>query len=260
MNERSQADSWRQWASLIALLVQRDLRVRYRGSFLGYLWSMMNPLLYMGILSFVFAHIMKFNIEHFPMFILSGILAWNLFAQSLSIGVHSIVANGALLRKVKVPATIFPAASVCSCLVNFTLALFPFIVISLATGLKLTGWIFMIPLILIPFLLFVFGVTLLLGSLNVSFRDVGHTLEPLLQMVFYATPVLYPIESLPERYRSLAMLNPMAHFVTEIRGVLFYGTPPSAQKLAALAGIAVLSLGLGGFVYRRMRNGFVYNV
>lgn len=254
---RAQAGRWLQ---LVRLLVFRDLRVRYRGSVLGYLWSMMNPLLYMTILSFVFSHLMKFNQQNFPMFLLSGILGWNLFAQSIGIGVNSIVANGPLLKKVKVPATIFPAASVASCLVNFTLALIPFVIIGLATGLSFSPWILTLPVILVPYMLFAFGVTLLVASLNVSFRDVGHTLEPILQIVFYGTPIIYPMTSLPERYLPMAKLNPLAHFITQIRRVMYEGLPPEISEIAILYALAGLALVVGGLVYRRLRHGFVYNV
>lgn len=248
------------WVHLVRLLVSRDLRVRYRGSVLGYLWSMMNPLLYMSILSFVFSHLMKFNLHNFPMFILSGILAWNLFAQSVGIGVNSIVANGSLLKKVRVPATIFPAASVGSCVVNFALALIPFTIIGLITGLQFTPWILTLPIILLPFVLFAFGAALFVSSLNVNFRDVGHTLEPILQIVFYATPIIYPLQSLPERYRGLAQLNPLAHFVTQLRRIMYDGLPPEPAKVALLYALAALALVIGGVVYKRLRNGFVYNV
>lgn len=220
----------------------------------------MNPLLYMGILSFVFAHLMRFKIEHFSLFILSGILSWNLFQQSLSVGVHSIVANGSLLRKVQVPASLFPAVSVCSVLVNFALALGPFIIIALVTGLQLTAWIFLLPVIVLPYVLFIYGISLVLSSLNVSFRDIGHTLEPLLTMLFYATPIVYPMASLPEKYQNIAMLNPVAHFVVAFRDVLFDGRSPSSETLALLFAFAVVSLLIGIFAYRSQRDSFVYNL
>lgn len=250
----------RQWVSLVLLLVQRDLRVRYRGSVLGYMWSMMNPLLYMLILSFVFSHLTKFELKNFPMFILSGILAWNLFAQGLGLGVHSIVANGALLRKVKVPATIFPAAGVCSCLVNFLLALVPFVLIGAVTGLDFSWWTLFLPVVLLPYLLFIFGLSLGVASLNVSFRDVGHTMEPILQIVYFASPIFYPIESLPAKYQTILSFNPMVHYVGEIRNLLYAGAPPHLARVALLYGMAFASLAVGGFIYKKMRNGFVYNV
>ena len=248
------------WRDLVVLLVQRDLRVRYRGSFLGYLWSMMNPLLYMTILSFVFSHLMRFKIEHPAAFMLSGILCWNLFQQSLAIGVNSILNNGSLLRKVSVPAALFPAVSVCSVTVNFVLALLPFTIIALATGLDFSPQVFALPVLLLPYLIFIFGLTLMLGTLNIRFRDVGHTLEPLLQLLFYATPIVYPLEALPEKYRDLAWLNPLTPFISGIRDLMYKGTLPEPTKLIYVYVAAALTLALGVGVYRKNRDGFIYNL
>jgi ABC-type polysaccharide/polyol phosphate export permease len=214
----------------------------------------------MLILSFVFSHLMRFKIENFALFILSGILVWNLFSQSLVIGVNSIVANGSLLRKVQVPATLFPLASVCSVLVNFVLALGPYILFAFFSGVPLNGWLLALPIILVPYLVFIFGVALFLATLNVSFRDVGHVLEPLLLMTFYATPVLYPIDQLPEKYARIISLNPMTHFLREIRTVLFDGAAPDPRTFAITCALAVIALILGLLVYRKNRDRFVYNL
>ncbi len=248
------------WLDLVILLVQRDLRVRYRGSFLGYLWSMVNPLLYMTVLSIVFSKVARFDMPHYPMFILSGILVWNFFAQSMGTSVHSIVNNGALLRKVRVPNSIFPAASVCSMLVNFLLALVPFFLIGAATGVHYSPWVLTLPLLLIPYMAFVFGLSLFVSTLNVSFRDVGHVMEPMLQIAFYATPVFYPEAQVPATYQRLLQLNPMTHFLREFRAILFFGQPPSASTLLVLVGFAVIALALGVFTYGKKRDRFVYEL
>lgn len=248
------------WLDLVTLLVLRDLRVRYRGSVLGYLWSMMNPLLYMSILTFVFSHIVRFKVEHYAAFVLSGILVWNLFSQSVGGGAHSIVNNGALLRKVKVPKSIFPAAAVCSVLVNFVLALVPYAIIATVTGLTLTPWLLLLPVLLVPYVIFVYGMALFVGSLNVRFRDVGHVIEPLLAITFYATPVIYPPEELPEQYRQLLDLNPMTHFVGAFRSILYYGQAPSAATVGAALFSALVAALLGVSLYRLKRDRFIYEL
>lgn len=220
----------------------------------------MNPLLYMIILSNVFQHLTRFSTPNYPTFLLSGIITWNLFSQSLAIGVNSVAANGGLLRKVRVPAAVFPAASVCSCAVNFVLALIPFLLVGWATGLKLTPWALLAPFMLFPYLVFIYGAALCLGSLNVAFRDVGHTLEPLLSMLYFASPILYPISSLPESVQSYAWLNPIAHYVTVMRDLIFYGQAPDAKLVGGIYAFAIVSLGIGSYIYRRCRAGFVYYV
>jgi len=250
----------RRWIDLVQLLVLRDLRVRYRGSVLGYLWSMMNPLLYMLVLGFVFSHIMRFKIENFSLFILSGILCWNLFAQSLTIGTNSIIANGSLLKKVRVPAALFPSASVASCFVNFLLALIPYTCLALIMGQHIGFSVLALPLSILPFLMFVVGAALTLGSFNVRYRDIGHTLEPLLTMTFYATPIVYPITELPTKYQTIAWLNPMAHYVACVRAALFDGKFPELFNLGTAWGFGILSLALGLIVIRRQRDAFIYHL
>lgn len=249
-----------QWRDLIVLLVQRDLRVRYRGSFLGYLWSMMNPLLYMTILSFVFSHVVNFKIEHYAAFILSGQLTWNLFQQGMVMGTNSILANGALLRKVKVPAALFPAVSVTSVFVNFVLALVPYAIVAAVSGVTLSWWVLSLPLVVIPYLLFIYGLALTVGTINIRFRDVGHVMEPLLTIGYFATPIMYPVSQLPPEYQKLLFLNPVVIFVTQMRRVMFDGLPPDATQLAAIYVLSAASFALGVVVYRKNRDGFIYNL
>ena len=249
---------YQRWFDLTKLLVQRDLRIRYRGSVLGYIWSMMNPMLYMAILSFVFSHLLRFKVEHFSLFILSGILSWNLLQQSLVIGANSIIANGSLLRKVRVPAGLFPAASVCSVFVNFLLSLLPFFVVGISIGFKVPWTILLLPFCLLPYLAFIFGIALLVGSLNVRYRDIGHIMEPILMIAFYATPIVYPVDALPERYAHWLYLNPAAHFVGAVRDVMFYGRVPPLTNWLMMLGLAVISVAIGLFVYRRTKDSFVY--
>lgn len=248
------------WVELISLLVGRDLKVRYRGSFFGYLWSMANPLFYMIILSFVFSHVMKFKIPNFPLFILSGILTWNLFHQSLSIGVNSILANGSLLKKVQVPAAIFPAASVASVFVNFCLSMIPYILLSFYYTRSANPTILLLPFILIPFILFIYGVVLAISALNVSFRDIGHVLEPVMQALFYATPIVYPANELPEKVRELVNLNPMTHFVRAFREILFEQITPSLAQYALLYALALASICIGYSVFQKRRHRFIYEL
>jgi ABC-type polysaccharide/polyol phosphate export permease len=248
------------WIELISLLVARDLRVRYRGSFFGYLWSMANPLFYMIILSFVFSHVMKFKIPNFPLFILSGVLAWNLFHQSLAIGVNSIIANGSLLKKVQVPAAIFPASSVASVFVNFCLAIVPFFLLSIYYTHRVSGAILFLPICLLPFLAFILGVVLAISSLNVSFRDIGHILEPVLQAVFYATPIVYPAEQLPSNVKEWLDLNPMTHFIGAFRQILFEQSVPPQKEFFLLFALACLSLLVGTVIFQKRRHRFIYEL
>mgnify|MGYP001221867527 CR=1 FL=1 len=246
--------------NLVELLVKRELKVRYRGSFLGYLWSMLNPLLTMVVLSFIFTHLMRFKMENFSLFILCGLLAWNFFHQSLLIGVNCIVNNASLLKKVKVPISLFPTVTVCSSLVNMVLALLPYFVVAIILKLELTSNVFLLPLIIIPFIFFTLGSIFLLASANVFFRDVAHSLEPVLMIAFYATPIIYPIAMLPAEYRGLLMYNPMSHFVSGFRDVLFYGEMPSMPTLIWIYSLAIGVFIAGFLCFRKLSPKFIYKI
>jgi len=248
------------WFGLVTLLVKKELKVRYKGSVFGYMWSMMNPLLYMSVLAFVFSHVMRFKTENYTLFILTGILAWNIFTQGVVLGTGSIVNNASLLRKLRVPATVFPAAAVGSCLVNFLLAMIPFVIISLVVVGSVPLFVILMPLVLLPYVVFVFGIGLTLGSLNVLYRDIAHMIEPLLNMVFYATPIIYPPETIPERFRWLLNVNPVATYVSVIRTLLYDRQLPDISSVLMMVVFALVSLGCGLYVYSRTRDKFIYRL
>jgi ABC-type polysaccharide/polyol phosphate export permease len=250
----------RQWLDLLQLLVLRDLRVRYRGSVLGYFWSMLNPLLYMIILTLVFSHVVKVKTDTYALFILSGIMGWNLFHQSISIGMNSIISSGHLLKKVSIPGILFPTSSLAGVLVNFVLSLLPFLVISLLLKNPLSWTMLLLPLFLIPYLAFVWGIVVTIACINVKYRDVGHAMEPILQMLFYATPVVYPLDIIPERWRFILELNPISHFLSALRGLLIGQQLPSIRDLGLLLTLSLVSAMIGLYTYRKSRGEFIYNL
>ena len=243
---------------LIELLVRRDLKVRYRGSFLGYLWSMLNPLLMMSVMTVVFSHAMRVDLDHYPIYILSGLLAWNMLAQSTNLGVRSFVDNAALLKKVRIPSWIFSAATIGSAFVHACFAFVPYIVIALVTGFKFSLGLLQLPLVMILFYFFAQGIVLTLATLNVFFRDVGHVVEPILQIVFYASPVLYPVSAMPEKYRPLLEFNPVTHYLRGFRSALYSFPPLTLAEWGIMMAISACSLLMGAWVYSRGRDRFLY--
>ncbi|SMF75304.1 ABC transporter permease [Pseudobacteriovorax antillogorgiicola] len=246
--------------SLIVQLIKRDLRLRYRGSLLGYFWSMLNPLLYMAVLSAVFSYIIRFEVKNYSLFLLTGILIWNFFQQSLSIGVNSILFNGSLLKKVKVPASLFPFASVSSVLINFLLSLVPFAAISIAIKGNLPLTILFLPLCIGIFATFIFGVSLTLASLNVRFRDIGHLLDPILTILFYSTPIIYPKSAIPEKFRMILDLNPLTYYLDITRDVMFTGVVPEIEALLTATAFSMLSIVVGYLTFNKLKDEFVYDI
>jgi ABC-type polysaccharide/polyol phosphate export permease len=248
---------------VVWLLVNRDLKLKYRGSALGYLWSMLNPMLFMLVISFVFSHIVR-GIPNYPLFVLSGILMWSLASISISAGTNAIVNGAHLLRKVRLPIWVFPAVPLGTCAVNYLLSLIPFSLIAMATGSVPTWRVLLLPVLMAMFMVFLGGVALTLATLNVFFRDVGHVLDPLLSLVFYATPVIYDRHQpgFPEKISLLLSLNPFTHFIELARYCLL----PNVQSGNVLQALVVCLLAAAGstlvasVVYRKAKPRIMFSL
>lgn len=249
------------FVQVVVLLILRELKVKYAGSFLGYLWSMLNPLLTMLVVSFVFSHFVK-GIPNYPVFVLSGIIFWNMTSQSLVLGTHSIVSNGSLMKKIKLPGWIFPSVALGTAMVNLILSLVPYSVLYFASGTRLKPSVFEFPIAFILFLGFLGGLILTLSVMNTFFRDVGHMLEPVLGLFFYATPLLYTRNSpaIPAGFSDLLLLNPFTHFIEALRATLYEGVPLSAVQLASMVGLTSASLAIGAFVYKKNKQKLIFQM
>lgn len=247
--------------NLLGLLVRRELKVKYRGTILGYLWSMLNPLLFMLIIWAVFRSFVK-DVPNYHLYVLSGIVAWNAISGSIHQGAQSVVNNGNLLRKVRVPAFLFSMVPVGSCIVNFCLALIPFTVVALFSGITLHSSFLLLPVLVALLVMFLFGISLALGSLNVLFRDVGHVLEPVMTISFYATPVIFDrtSSSFSPKLAALLGLNPFTHFIEAFRFALLGKGQLNGIEFMILVGLAVVSLGVGAFIYSKLKLKIIYHL
>ena len=221
------------YRELIKNLVSRDLKVRYRNSALGFIWCLLNPLLMMGVFTFVFTILMRnVNIPAFPVYILIGILAWNFHATSVSGAVASIVGNSSLVMKVYFPREVLPISVVLSNAVNFVLALSVLFVMTIAFQIPLSLTLLMLPVVLAIQIIFCTGLALFISALTVSFRDVEVITETLLLAWFFLTPVFYRPEDLyPDYVRLMYILNPMASIISAYRDILYHGGMPGLDFL-----------------------------
>jgi ABC-type polysaccharide/polyol phosphate export permease len=221
------------YQELIRNLVLRDLKVRYKNSVLGVLWSLLNPLLMTLVFTIVFTLMIPSDIPNYPVFFLCGFLPWSFLAASLVGATGSIVGNSNLIKKVYFPREILPLADVLSNLVNFLLALLVLFGMIFVTPVRLTPAVLMLPLIIVAQLIFVAGLALILATGNVFYRDTQHILQVVLQAWFFLTPIFYPITVLPESAEIMGLtvdvqlwlrrLNPMASLVASYQDVLYYG-------------------------------------
>jgi ABC-type polysaccharide/polyol phosphate export permease len=239
------------YALVVFLLVGRELKVKYRGAFLGYLWSMLNPLAFMTIITFVFSRVVH-KVDNYHLYVLSGILMWTMASNVIVIGTHSIANSASLIRKIKMPIWVFPCVPLGAGAVNYVLALVPFFIVSIFSK-NFPGFeILYLPLVLILFGIFICGVAITLSCLNVFFKDVGHVLEPLLTLTFYMTPIIYDSSKMEMEpwARMLLNLNPFSHFAEAFRSILLSDRVVTFSNLLLIFELALASAIIGGFVYK----------
>jgi len=248
------------YRELIWALAMKELKVRYKRSVLGFLWALLNPMLLMLVLTIVFSTIFGASIPHYAVFILSALLPWTFFSQSLAYGAESVVGNADLIKKVRVPKSIFVLAAVASNMINLLLSLVPLFLIVIAVGhpLHLT-WIYL-PVPLLALSLFTLGASFFFAAANVFYRDVSHILQVVLQVWFYVTPILYSIQIFPAKYRWMFEFNPVIFVLNGFRLSVYYGLLPTAQSIAASFVCGLLALFIGYSVFRRYQDDFVFYI
>ena len=247
-----------QYRGLLRQLVKRDLKIKYRRSFLGYLWSVLNPLMIMLVMTVVFSTMFRRNIENFPVYLLSGQVMFNFMTNSTNQGMRSILGSAALLKKTYVPKYIFTLAKVTSCLVDFLLSLGALALVMLFTGVRPTPYLLLAPLVLMQLYVFCVGVGLFLAQATVFFRDIQYIYSVITMAWMYLTPIFYPVDMLPERLQGLIKLcNPMYCYISQFRGVVLYGWMPAWHLWAYGSLAALLSLTIGIVSFLRSQDRFI---
>ena len=207
---------------LLYELVKTDFKLRYQGSFLGVLWSVLKPLMLFAVMYTVFVRFLKFTdgTATYPIVLLLGISLWGFFTEATTTGMNSIVARGDLMRKINFPKYIVILSSMASALISLGINLLVVIIFAILTGVKFTPLVLLVPFSIIQLFLLAFGVALILSTMYVKFRDIGHLWEVLLQILFYAIPIIYPITMVSNAHLFIAkimMMNPIAQAIQDIR-------------------------------------------
>jgi len=257
------------YRSLVQNVVARDLKLRYRNSVFGFIWSLLNPLLMMGVFTIVFMVLLHtaptegaYRDIPFPLFLLTGILAWNYLAISIAGGMSSIVGNAGLVTKVYFPREVLPVSAVLSNTINFLLALVVFIGATFVSGIgPALSWLYF-PLVLLSQTLFVFGIVLFIAALNVYYRDTEVIMEVFITAWFFMTPIFYDITQVVHEWhgvdlpRLVRIINPMASYITSYRDIFLLHSAPDPLFLlrSFITGMVVAILGYISFI--RMSKSF----
>jgi ABC-type polysaccharide/polyol phosphate export permease len=242
---------------LIASLVSRELKARYRGSVLGFVWSFVNPLLllltYGLVFTYVFPGVRSPAVEPYFLFLFCGILPWTWFQSSLAEASNVLISGGNLIKKVLFPAEVLPSVTVLANMVHFLLGL-PVMLAFLLYGGRLTPWALLALLPLLVQLVFTLGLALLFSALTVHFRDLKDILHHVLHLWFWGTPILYAYAEMQGTFRQVLRLNPLAHVFVSYQETLFHGRFEHLRGLALAGLVALLTFALGAFVFDRLRD------
>ncbi|MFL5350513.1 MAG: ABC transporter permease [Hyalangium sp.] len=246
-----------QYRGLLLSLTQRELKARYRGSLLGFLWTFLNPTMQMAVYSLLFSVWMRQKIEHYTYFVFIGLLPWIWFTSSVVGGASAISDRRDLLTKVRFPAQVLPTTVVTTNLVNFLLAMPLLLLLGLVLGHPLTWHILLFPAVLFVQLWVTMALVYLFSAINVTFRDLQQILSNILTMWFFVTPIFYRAETLPEKFRDLLVLaNPMAVMATSYQALFYDGRVPDLAPLGIWMGIAVVLLWMAAGIFERRREEF----
>ncbi len=240
------------YRDLLAILAMRDIKVRYKQAALGVAWAIIQPIAMAAILFLFFGKLMGLDAQVAPtpylVFVLAGVLPWTLFESAVTASSGSIVASAGIVRKVYFPRLIVPLAATGAPLIDYGIGMLVMLVAMLVLGVTLTGQALLVPLMLISLMIGVLGVGILMSAVTVAYRDFRHVLPFLLRLLFFLTPVIYPVTILPEAYRWLLALNPVGGTIAALRSAIL-GTPIvySDWMISTCIGLAALFAGLWYF-------------
>lgn len=245
---------------LLNELVARDIKIKYRRSILGVLWTLLNPLLMMVVLSVVFTNLFKFDIENFPIYILSGQAIFNFYSDATNNGMASILGSASLIKKVYIPKYLFVVSRICSSVINLAASFSALLLVMMAMRVELHYTIILsiIPVLLL--IVFSLGIGLFLAALVVKFRDIMHLYSVFITALMYLTPVIYPMSILPDWLSKIVRFNPLTNYLMMFRNVMLNNTVFGVGDLCIGILEAGVSLAVGLFVFYRNQDTFILNL
>ena len=242
---------------ILRSLVGKDFKLKYRRSALGVLWSILNPLLMMCVLTAVFSFMFRFDIENYPLYLILGQILFTLMSGATSSTMGSIIDAAPLLKKIKVNRMIFPIEKVSFELVNFLISLIAVAAVMVWFKIHPSPTMFALPLLIVYVVMFSLGIGLLLSALAVFFRDVMHLWGVIITAWTYATPIFYPVSILDGWMQQVMQFNPMYHFVSYFRDIMMYSTMPGIGENLLCLGASLGMLGIGIFTFKKLEKKFI---
>ena len=248
------------YRQLLKSNVKKEIRGKYKGSFVGVLWSFVNPLLMTLVYAIVFPFLLKNTQENYVTFLVIGILPWNWFTTVIAQGTTVIMANAGIIKKVYFPREILPISVVTSGMINYLISCIIIVIFVLFSGIGLSFNIIYLPIIVIIQYVLMLGIIFITGAINVYIRDAEYIINFFVTMLFYATPVLYSSDLFPAKIAWLFKLNPMTTIIDSYRNIFFYKTMPNMQALLIVGLVSIILLVIGKMIFNKLQKGFAEEV
>lgn len=248
------------YRELLQLLIINSIKTRYKRSTLGVLWTMLNPLLYMTVMVIAFNHLFRFQVANYPVYLLSGLIAWNFFSQATIQAMSTLIWGGSLLKRIYIPRTIFAVSAVGSGVINLLLACIPLLLIMFITHQHIYSTWWFLPIAILILAIVSLGASLIISMIAVFFTDVTELYQVLLQALFYLTPIMYPDNILPEKLQKYLLLNPVYDVVKVFRTPIYEGHIPPLLSLGAAFTAAFVVLIIGWWFFTKRADQIAYRI
>ena len=248
------------YRELLKTSIQKEIRGKYKGSILGVLWSFLNPLLMVVVYAIVFPYLMRMTQDNYLVFLIVGVIPWVFFTNVVTSGCNCVWINGNIIKKVYFPREILPISVVGAGLVNFAISCIIILIFCLFSGIGFSINLLWLPAIAIVQCMLSLGMLFILSAINVYVRDIEYLVQFIMNLVFYATPIIYNVSIFPAKFRWVLYLNPLAHLIDAYRAIFYYKTMPNLASLGVVGLISFVVLVLGYLIFKRMEKGFAEEV
>jgi len=249
-----------EYRELLKTNVKKEIRGKYKKSFLGVLWSYLNPLLQLLVYAIVFPLILRMTQEHYVIFVCSGLIPWTFFTTVITQSTGVIVANSNIVKKVYFPREILPISITTSAAVNFLISTLIILAFVIFSGLGITKYIIFYPFVLLVQYVLCLGLSFIVSSITVYLRDLEHLIGIAIMLMFYLTPIVYSVKDLPAQYQFLMKLNPMSHIIEGYRSVFYYQQLPDIKNLIILLGIGIAICVIGYLIFKKLEKRFAEEI